>query len=245
MNKENAQTMPPTWVMVLGSVAIAFHLLCALITTLFMPSGPWPLPNGANSEVLAPQFAMTAGTLIAEPYQRLLKVNYHFRFPSIRQEDNEVSFELIVRDAQGIVQARRHIPDPEAPASIRYRQSVMAHQLGNDIELPPPQGVVIPAPGQKLPTIRWWQPEGEQRLVLKQDDPNAVPRNQLFRQPSPWQFIVAKSYSRFMARHHPNSKIELVRTWYEPVHPMVLIEQSAPTADVLRRFHSSYGELSQ
>lgn len=245
MPKEISQKLPPTWAMILGSVAILCHFICALISALNSNSGPWPLPNNIVSMADPPQFAFTAGEMVSGYYQRILKNTSAFRFTSIKQEVNEIMFDAVIRDANGVVVAKRSIPDPEAPEAIRYRQRLLAQQLGNDIPLPPPEGVIIAPAGQKLPTLRWWQPENDRNFILRQDNPNAVPRNQEFRQPNPWQFIVAKSYARYLSRQYANSKIELRRYWYDPVFPMVLIENTPPTADILRRFQSSYGELSQ
>lgn len=244
MSRESQPALPPAWVMVLGSIAIAVHLFFALISSLFASSGPWPTPMG-SSEVLPPQFAISVGANLAEPYQRLLKATHSFRFPSIKQEMLEIGFEAIQRDANGNVVSKRVIPDPDASGAIRYRQQLLAQQLGNDIPLPPPQGVIIAAVGEKLPTLRWWSPDGDHRMVLKQDNANAVPRNQNFMQPSPWQYIVAKSFVRYQQRQNNLGHVEIIRSWYEPIMPMVLIEREAPTADILRRFQSSYGELSQ
>lgn len=241
---------PPGWVMVIGSLLIIFHLLCALHTTLFTSSGPWPTPNG-NMQALPPQFAITIGRLsineqpVLEAYQRAMRVYSSFRFSSIRQETLEISFEGIFKDTAGNVISKKSIPDPEAPASIRYRQVQLAQQLGNDEPLPPPQAVIIAAPGKTLENVRWWQADGENRMVLKEDNPNSVPRNQNFMTPSASQYLIAKSFARFLGRHHEQPRVELVRYWYEPVLPMVLIEDEAPTADVLRRFQSSYGVLPQ
>lgn len=250
MPRENGSTYPPGWVMVIGSLLIIFHLFCALHTSLFTSSGPWPTPNG-NMQALPPQFAISIGRFsvnginLLEQYQRLLRIYSSFRFSSIRQETLEISFEGIFRDAAGNVISKKSFPDPEAPSSIRYRQIQLAQQLGNDEPLPPPQGVVIAAPGKTLENVRWWHPDGDNRMVLKSDNPNAVPRNQNFMTPSASQYLIAKSFARFLGRQYEQPKVELVRYWYEPVLPMVLVEDEAPTADVLRRFQSSYGVLPQ
>jgi hypothetical protein len=244
MQRANEQVWPATWAMVLGSVVIAIHLLLAFFMTLNVPSGPWPTPQG-GSTAEAPPFAMVIGRRLAMPYQSVTKSNSTFRFSSIRQEQLDISFEAKLKDDKGTVTSKINFPDPEAPSSIQYRQKLLAQQLGNDEPLPPQQGVILPAAGQQLPTLRWWQQDGDRRYVLKQDNPNAVPRNQQFMQPSVSQMIVAKSFSRFLARHHATAKVEINRIWYDPIMPMVLITDPPPTSDDLRRYSSSYGELNQ
>lgn len=242
MPRETGVTLPPLWVMLAASTLIVFHFFCALITALFASSGPWPAPMG-SMEALPPQFAITMGRSVAEPYQHILKTNSPFRFISIKQEQIDIAFEAVMRDANGTVKSKHVWPDPDAPEAIRYRQRLLAQQLGNDIPLPPQESIIIAPGGEKLRTVRWWHPEGDHRMILKQDSPNAVPRNQTFMQPGDWQFIVAKSYTRYLSRVHPETKVEIIRTWCEPVQPMVLIEEAVPSAELLKRFHSSYGEL--
>lgn len=244
MQRENEPAWPPTWLMVVGSLAIAIHLFLAFFMTLNVPSGPWATPQGAMP-ALAPAFANTIGSSFALPYQSVLRSNSTFRFSSMRQEQLDLTFEALLKDDKGTVTRKISYPDPTAPSSIQYRQKLLAQQLGNDEPLPPQQSVIIAAPGEQLPTLRWWQQDGDRRYVLKQDNPNAVPRNQQFMQPSQAQMIVAKSYARFLARHHAAPKVEIQRSWYDPIMPMVLINQDPPTADELRRFMSSYGELNQ
>jgi len=244
MARHSPPALPPAWVVVLGSVLVLVHLFCALASALNTFSGPWAMLGGnAGSEALAPQFAISSWSGLAEYYQRYVKVTSPFRFSSLRQEMLEINAEAVLKDEAGKVIDKVKLPDPEASSAMQYRQRLLAQQLGNDIPLPPQQGVVIAPEGQKLPTIRYWVNETDHRLVLKEDNPNAVPRNQSFMQPSTWQYIVAKSYVRYLNRQQPKAKVELVRSWYDPVNPIVLIEQEAVPAEMLRGFTSSYGEL--
>ncbi len=246
MARQSPPVLPPTWVMVLGSVLVLLHLYCAAASALNVVSGPWALPGGnATSEADAAPFATAAWRAFdfANNYQQYVKVTFPFRFNSLRQEGLEINAELIQRDDAGKVIGRQKFPDPEASSAIQYRQRLLAQQLGNDIPLPPQQSVIIAAPGQKLPTVRYWVNESDHKLVLKEQDPNEVPRNQNFMQPNNWQYIVAKAYVRHMQRQQPNAKVELLRSWYDPVNPTVLYEQTAPSPEIFRGFTSSYGEL--
>jgi hypothetical protein len=230
--------------MVLGSLAIVIHLVLAFIMTLNVPSGPWPTGQG-SSTAMAPKFIQTLGdNWLARNYQNLIRSNSSFRFGTLRQEVRDLSFEAHVLDDQGVIKQKFSYPDAEAPAQVRYRQKRLAEQLDNDDPLPPQQGVIIPPPGEKLPTLRWWQQDSDGRFVLKQGDANAVPRNQNFNTPSVMQMIVAQSYARFLARHHGASRLALQRNWNDPVMPMVLIIDRGATAEDLRRVTWSYGELN-
>jgi hypothetical protein len=240
------EKMPPTWAIGVGSILILGHLFCALIATLSQMSGPWPVfnaPTPMADQSLPPYFAVVAGEWVA-PYQAAFKTNSAFHFNSSRQENQEISFEVALKDEKGIIKSKLQIPDPNASSAIQYRQRFLAQQLGGDIDLPPMTSVQIAAQGTKLPDIRWWNPESETRFVLKSADPNSVPRNQMFRQPSPWQFIVAKSFTRHLHQAYPGNKLEITRYWQQPIMPSVLLERESLPPDLLRRYQSSYGELS-
>ena len=244
MPRENEPGLPPTWLMVFGSLVIAIHLFLAFIITLSVPSGPWPVQDNVfNAD--PPRFTMFPSEYVAGPYQKVFKCISPFRFVSLRQEQQQVSMEALIKNKEGTVIRKMTIPDPDAPSSIRYRQKLLAHQLGSDEQMPPQQGVIIAAPGETLPMLRWWQPDGDGRFILKQDNANAVPRGQMFMQPTFSQMVIAKSYYRFLAKHNPGERVELVRCWNNPILPMILFENETPSSDILRRQTSSYGELNQ
>lgn len=235
--------MPPTWMMVLGSLAIAIHLLLAFIMTLNEPSGPWPV-DGAGIPADPPRFVREIGNYwLTNLYHNSVRSNHSFHFSSNRQEGQEISFDGLIKDDKGTVIKKVSIPDPEAPSSIQVRQRLLAQQLGNDEPLPPQQGVIIAAPGKELEPIRWWHQEADRRYILKTENPNAVPRNQSFMHPTDAQLIIARSYSRFLSRQNAGAKVELTRSWYNPIMPMVLVNDPPPNAADLRHFSSSYGEL--
>lgn len=243
MARENEPSWPPTWMMALGSVAIAIHLLLAFILTLNEPSGPWPV-QGAGMPADAPRFASGIGNhWLTNLYHNTVRCSHSFHFSSNRQEHQEITFEGLLKDDKGTVVRKVTIPDPEAPSSIQIRQRLLAQQLGNDEPLPPQQGVVIAAPGQELKPIRWWHQDADRRYVLKVDNPNAVPRNQNFMHPTDGQLLIARSFARFLSRQNGGGKVELNRYWFDPVLPMALFNDPPPSADDLRRYSSSYGEL--
>jgi hypothetical protein len=246
MARHSPPVLPPTWVMVLGSVLVLLHFYCAAASALNVYSGPWVwATENATSDADAAPFVTAAWRAfdMAKNYQQYVKVTGPFRFASLKQEDLEISAELVLRDATGKIITRQKLPDPEASTAIQYRQRWLAHQLGNDVPLPPQESIIIAAPGQKLPVVRYWVNESDHRLVLKEADPNTVPRNQTFRQPSFGQYIMAKSFVRHKQRQYPDAKVELLRSWYNPINPTVLYEETSPSAEILRGFTSSYGEL--
>jgi hypothetical protein len=233
---------PPRWVLVCGSAAIVFHLFAALIAALDAPSGPWATPMG-SSPALAPTFAFQTAEYVTLPYSRLVKMTSSFHFSSNKQEAQEVLFEALLKDANGKVLQTLRFPDPNANRWVRYRQSLLAQQLGNDEPVPPQQGVIVAPAGQPLPKQRWWQQDGEKRLKMIEDTPNAIPRNQPVMQPAPLSYIAAQSYARYLCKAQGADKVEIVRQWFDPVLPNILFEPAPPTDERLSRFYATYGDL--
>jgi hypothetical protein len=242
MTSEPQGVTLPNWVIWLGSAAVLFHLAAVATTALDAPSGPWVSPMGPTNSP-APAFAAHLSREATGPYCRLIKMSNSFHFASNRLETQEIAFRAVLKDAGGKVVEERRFPNPQANSAIQYRQKLLASQLGNDEPLPPQLGIIIPPPGQELPKLRWWQIEGEKRLKLVQDSPNAAPRNQQLMQPSAWSFLAVRSYVRHLTSAHDAASVEIVRTWHDPVLPMLLYNRQMPDRETLRNFQSSYGDL--
>jgi hypothetical protein len=176
-------------------------------------------------------------------YAPLIKMSSSFHFYSNKLEEQEILFEVRLKNESGKIINTYRFPDPATNPWIRYRQRLLAQQLGNDEPLPPQQGVVISPAGQQLAKLRWWQPDGEKRMKLMEDTPNAVPRNQQLMQPSTLSYIAAKSYARYLARTGQAAKVEIVREWFNPINPVVLFQNDPPPDDFFTRFYAVYGDL--
>lgn len=244
MPSEKMPTMPPAWAMVLGSVLVLFHFFCAIISTIAVDSGPWSVPGGGSDMALPPYFA-TIPNELARPYASLFKTNVAFHFSSNRQDMEEVSFEVALKDDKGNIKERKQYPDPTASSSVQFRQRLLAQQLANDTMMAPQAGIKIAPSGQKLAEVKWWQPETDFKFVLKTDNENSLPRNQALRQPSPTQLTIARSYTRYLKQLQPGTNPELTRFWQMPLNPAVLVVPEEPTNELLRRFQASYGELTK
>jgi len=234
---------PPSWVLVIGSLAVGFHLFNAVLTTLHVSSGPWVtrLVSGGISPATPPPFTEWIGVNVTDWYNHALKVNHHFHFDSNKQEQLEITLDAVVKDAAGRIVARQRLPDPEANIFVQQRQSLLARQLV-DASSPPPQGVVLAPAGQELPTLYWWQPEGERFTRLMRGNANTVPRNQpTLEQPTDTALIAARALGRYLRHAYGAPTVELSRTWRDPVPPSVLFMPTDP--EVPRPNVSSYGEL--
>lgn len=232
----------PGWVALFASAAIVWHLLAIFIAALDAPSGPWHTPMGPQ-RFEPPAFAFQIAEHLTLPYALATKVAGSYRFESNRLEMPDIGFEARVRDAQGRVVAQRRFPEEGAPAQVRSRQQMLAYWLQFDRPLPPPQSVLLAPPGGEVPKARWWEPDGERRMRLLQDDANAVPRNRPVMEPTPTAFKLASAYARHLCRQHGGERAEIVRLYREPVPPTVLLQEQPPTADDLRGYQATYGDL--
>jgi hypothetical protein len=230
------------WAMVVGSLAIGWHLLAIFIGALDAPSGPWPTPMGPQ-RFDPPAFAFQIAEHLTLPYAQLIKIAGAYRFESNRLETPDVQVEARVRDAAGRVIAQQRLPEASASAQVRYRQQMLVYWLQFDRPLPPPQSVLLAPTGGKVPQARWWEPDGERRMRLIQDDANAVPRNRPVMEPTPSAFKLASAYARHLCRRHGGDRAEIVRLYREPIPPTVLFQEQPPSVDELRGFQATYGDL--
>jgi hypothetical protein len=229
----------PTWLVVVGSAAILYHLAGIIIPILDTPSGPWPSQGDRNMGE-PPHFAHSAADL-ATLQGKYLRVAHSFHFDSNRPADRYgVEFEVRLKDADGKLIKTLRFPDPAANPWVRHRQEILAQGLAVDLPVPPPQGEVLAAPGGKVPTRSIWLRKDEDIAKLaKQPAPpptgkpvglrlETVPVNDLVLlrrdvwRPSEWTLVLAKSYSRYLCRKEGAASAEVVRRTRTSVSPAVL-----------------------
>ncbi|HMP02892.1 MAG TPA: hypothetical protein PKD86_09190 [Gemmatales bacterium] len=232
----------PGWAKLLGSLAIAFHLLAVVVAALDAPSGPWPTPMGPQRGD-PPAFAFQIAEHLTLPYAQFVKVAGAYRFESNRLEVPDIQVEARVRDAEGRVVANVKLPDPTAPLAVQYRQKLLVTWLRFDQPLPPPQSVLLAPQGGVLPKVRWWEPDGDRRMRLIEDDANSVPRNRPVMEPMPSAYRLATAVARHLCRAHGGDRAEIVRLYRDPIPPAVLVQGAPPTADELRGYQATYGDL--
>src|SRR5438128_10055323 len=81
----------PTWILIVGSMAIFGHLAAVAIMVLAAPSRPWASPFGM-SMALAPQFAQSAYDVAWPVYLRWIKIRPRYHFPRNRPRAPGVLF---------------------------------------------------------------------------------------------------------------------------------------------------------
>jgi hypothetical protein len=131
------------------------------------------------------------------------------------------------------------------------------------VNIPPPGGEVLAAPGQKAPEISAWfieedwksvpggappvSPNSDRKIGLRYQTmpqhfvPRAAVRQVM--QPQPWSVALAHSYSRYQARAHGAHSAELIRITRNPILPAPLFGGDLPPA-AFDDLVASFGEVT-
>src|SRR5207253_2563114 len=127
----------PTPLIVVGSVAIVFHLVALGVLVIAAPSGPWLSPFGP-SEAAEPEFIKGLNEGFGRLYLHPLHMTHNYHFMTNQPEVPQVYFEARVRDEKGKLLTTLKFPDPQANYWVRHRQALLAQGLGNDQPYMPP-----------------------------------------------------------------------------------------------------------
>jgi len=244
MSQQRAITprpLPPALVWA-GSAVIVFHFFAILMLVLAAQSGPWATVHFGDSPAEGPMFAAKVNNALAPWYLQPLRMTHNYHFMSNRCTMPEVFFEARIKDDKGNVITRR-FPDPDANWWIRHRQGLLAMGLGDDIPVQTPRSEVIPAPGQKMPTLMIWTPvQGENHLRLQPVEQHLVPKDRPVFRPSPWTLLLAHTYARYLGREYGAASVELIRHSKDQVLPAVMFLPEPPP-DTYNELVCSFGEL--
>src|SRR5438067_4007617 len=172
----------PRSVMLLGSVVVAMHLFAVLSVALAAPSGPWPMQLG-NSNAFGPQFARSVDEAVGPKYLSAIKMTYNYHSPTNRPELTAIYLEVRLKDKSGQTIKTVPIPDENANYWVRHREQLLARALGED-EIVEPGSEIIPALGQKAPTVEYWDNVNEHTLKLSEVAQHLVPRDRMVWKPS-------------------------------------------------------------
>lgn len=221
MNEPNEEPrLPPRWVQAAASIAIGIHLLAIVAKVLAAPSGPWPTPDGGAERVHPPMFAQQINaTTLRYLAQLNLTHNYHFSENLPNLATPNVRFEVRLREQAGKEMAVLEFPDPGANALVRHRQLVFARGLDDDQPVRPPEGTLVPAPGQQPPTARIWKRDEDNKTTLTTVELHKLPRTEPAFAPSEWSLILARSLARSLCRTHAAASAEVIRYNAPPFFP--------------------------
>lgn len=237
----NNPILLPTWLLVLGSLAIAGHLLVFAVSVLAAPSGRWWTPLGPDM-ALGPEFALSIDMVTRPNYLRPLKMTHNYHFDTNRAETPGVYLEVRLKDESGAVKDTLRFPEKDANAWVRHRQGLLAwHLLQGDQPVAPPAGEVIPAPGQRADVQFWDMAQGDRIARLRTVPQHLVPRDRPVFRPSELSLVLARSYARHLCRAHGAASAEIIRHSKDQLSPVVLIQADVPGAT--EEFVASFGEL--
>lgn len=232
----------PGWLVGLGSLAIAFHLFAILMLALAASSGPWPTPFG-SSTAFGPKFADRANQVLTPSYLDPLRMTHNYHFFTNRPELPTATFEIILKDKQGVVKRRLSYPDPDANPWVRFRQRLLAIGLADDEPVQLPRGEIIPAAGKKMPTVSYWDAGPDEKIArLTMNEIHLAPKNRPLYKPRDWSLLLARSYMRRACRHEGLPSAELVRHVREPImSAMIYVDEPPP--GTFTELTNSFGEV--
>ena len=238
----------PVGVTIAGSVAVGLHLAVIGCLALGAQSGPWPTPMGP-SMAEGPQFVKPLTDVAVPNYLQPLRMthNYHFMTNSLAQPG--VYFEVHLKDKSGQRLRTVKFPDDKANPWVRHRQQLLAQGLAQDQPVPPPQGELIGAAGQRVEMMVWLtpdeikrivrsdvpQPAGDNELYLRKVAQHLVPRDRPVMTASDLSLTLAKSYARYLCRTQRAASAEVIRHTREAWQPSFLFipREGVPPNDKL------------
>jgi len=217
----------PRWLMLAGSLGIAFHLLAVVVMVLAARSGNWPSPFGRTMQE-PPAFAASIGEYTTRYYLQPLHLAHDYHFGSNRTDVSSVRFKVRLKDERGDVVQTLEFPEADANFWVRHRESLLAMSLGDDQPVGSNRQNTLSAEGQIERVQVWEQDKSDRRFHLKSKPVTAISRNLPENGPSAWSQLLAKSYVRYLARKYGADSGELIRESREPIPPVVLIAPAPP-----------------
>lgn len=234
----------PRWLMIVGSVAIVFHLSTLFIKVLAAPSGPWFTGEGP-SLAAPPHLAMYFNEHLASPYLRTVKMTHNYHFTSNRGAMPRAYLTVKLENDAGEVQETLRFPDPNAGRFVRRWQELVTRWLVDDQPVQPGQGEFIPAPNQTVPTVLIWEMGGQDRqLRLVPVAEHLIPRDRPVMKPSDWSMIIMRSYARHLCKTTGADRVEIIRHSREPIPPTALFARDL-RSEAFEELQSNFGRLSK
>jgi hypothetical protein len=241
----NAADRVPRWIVLVGSLAIAFHLFSVAIAALAGESGPWPNMEGAGGlPSPPPQFANYVNEWTMQHYMKHIMMTHNDHFTSNRPGLPAVYIEVKLKDEAGQEIKTLKFPQDDVNYWVHHRQMQLANALGNDIPVENQQGEVIPAPNRPPPSITYWDMAENQKLKLVTKPLHEIPRDRTVWRPSQWSMLLARSYGRYMCRTNNATSVEITRHFKQPMPPAVLFMGNV-RAEAFDDVLSTFGEFSR
>jgi hypothetical protein len=173
---------------------------------------------------------------------KFLKMTHNYHFATNRPGAAAAYLEVRLKDASGNEVATVKFPDDGANFWVRHRQSVLVSWFTDDVPVMPPQGEVVAAPHQQVPTVTIWDSTGPRRLRLRTVPEHLIPRDRPVYRPSEVSMLLARSYARYLCRLYGAASADVVRHSKEPIPPVVLFQDDTP-AGAFDELVSDFGKL--
>ncbi len=234
----------PRWLVIVGSLVIIVHLVAVGTAVLAAQSGPWFVPQFGPSPALPPKFAEVIHNVTGPNYLEHVKLAHTYHFASNRPDPPEVKLEARLKFADGRTQTV-HFPDKDANLWVRHRQSLLLQRLADDMPIPPQPTENIPAPGQKVNEVQYWEQAKPGDLRLTKKPEHLIPRNREVARPSDLALLLAHSYGRYLCRAYGAESVELIRHTRNPLPPAVLYMKEAPAQEFNPELSANFGEISK
>jgi hypothetical protein len=210
----------PDWLVILGSVLVAGHLLVVAVHALAAPSGPWPLPyDDRNSPSTGPVFASKVEDYTWRWYLKPLHFAHNYHFETNHPEVRGVRFEVRLRDRQGKPITTLWFPDDDANFWARHRQTLLAQNLLFNLRVESGSGELIPPPGL-----------------------DRIPPTPAVCLPSDWSLLAARSYQRFLCRQYHAASAQLICHIRGPVLAGHLFTAERTPSYVFEELQCNFGD---
>jgi hypothetical protein len=214
----------PRWLMLVGSVGIAFHLVAVVVMVLASRSGPWPSPYGPSNQE-PPPFAVAINDYTGRYYLQPLQLVHNYHFISNRTDLSSVRFEVRLKDAKGDVIETLQFPEEGANFWVRHRQGLLAHNLADDQLVESNRQNTLNPEGQVERLLIWRQSKPGGEFTLQSVPVSSLKRTQMEEAPSAWAQLLAKAYVRYLVQKRGADSGELIRHSRNPVPPIVVLAE--------------------
>jgi hypothetical protein len=247
----------PRWIVAVVSVGVVLHFAALAVHVIAVPSGPWVVPPPVGVTMCdPPTFIQPIARLVGPAYIMPLRFANNYHFQTNRPEIVDVAFEVRLKDRHGVV-TKRWFPDPEANFAVRFRQSLLAQELAQDMPVTLPRTEVIPPKGGRVPVVSYWDmpeksavPDKQKKtedyeMRLVEMPQHLAPKSRELFKPRDWSLLLARSYMRYLIRHTDGAaSAELVRVVKNTVLPenMILDE---PLPGTFQPSASNFGEVKR
>jgi hypothetical protein len=248
----------PRWIVAVVSVGVFLHLSALAIHVLAARSGPWGTPFGITT-VEPPIFVSPFAKVVRPIYIAPLRFDNDYHFQTDRPEVVDVAFMIRIKDKYGAV-TTRWFPDPDANFAVRFRQSLLAQGLGDDVQIQDQKKTErIAAAEHKAPVLKFWDlpPEAKapkdpddkrpknMEMKLVTIDEHLAPKGAPLFKPREWSEVLARSYTRYLLRTTEGAQsAELVRVAKNTVLPDNLFLPQ-PLEGTFDQSVSNFGEVKR